>query len=169
MHFIERAVKDMIDKYGTNDPYEICKAMGTQILFMDMHPSLKGVYHSFEGTKYLYINSVFSEYERFYTCLHELAHTILHENYNYKFILNHTFFVLDKYEKEVEYFVACYLIADVYRILQYKDLTLNEIAYNLNVPKEYVELRLEYFKSKDCCLGFENKFFTNLYQPLLCY
>jgi len=166
MHFIEKEAKRLIKKYKTNDPYEICSAMGIQYFHVDMGSDLNGFCCTDVGIKLIFINNSLPKFKQKLICLHELAHIIFHENYNYKFILEHTYFCLDRYDKEVEFFVACFLIPDVSSIFLYEGFTIDEIAYNLNVPKEYVELRVEYYKSKDCGLGFEGKLFDNLNQSI---
>jgi len=167
MHFIEREVKMLLEMYETNDPYEICSAMGIQCFAVDMCPDLNGFCITDDGIKWICINNSLPKFKQKLICIHELAHIIFHENYNYKFILEHTYFSLDKYDKEVEFFVACFLIPDVSSLFQYEGLTSYEIAYNLNVPKEYVELRFQYYKNKDCSLGFEAKLFNNPNQSIL--
>jgi len=162
MHFIEKEAKKLIKEYKTNDPYEICSAMGIQCIRMDMPSDLNGFCYTYDGIKRIYINNSLPKFKQKLICIHELAHLIFHENYNYIFILEHTYFCLDRYDKEVEFFVACFLIPDVSALFQYEGITLGEIAYNFNVPKEYVELRFEYYKSKDCSLGFETNLFNSL-------
>jgi len=167
MHFIEKEAKKLMKKYKTNDPYEICSAMGIQCFAVDMCSDINGFCYTYNGIKCIFINNLLPKFKQKLTCIHELAHIIFHENYSYKFILEDTYFCLDKYEKEAEFFVSCFLIPDVSSLFQYEGLTLYEIAYNLNVPKDYVTLRFQYYKNKDCSLGFEAELLNNLNQSIL--
>lgn len=144
MHYIERVVIDLIKKHKTTDPFEICDAKGIKYNITEMHEEINGLYQFVQRNKFIYINSLLSEDRRLYTCYHELAHAVVHETANCIFLKTNTLFNLNKFEKEAEYLVACFLIRDPSILFEFTGHTLDEIAYELKVPKEYVQLRLEY-------------------------
>lgn len=144
MHFIEREVKRLIEKHKTMDPFELCQAEGILCTVMKLHSEVNGIYICKDNVKYIFINSLQSKRKQLPTCYHELGHAVLHEKYNCSFFKTYTFFNCNRFEREADYFAACFLIPEASILQQFKEHTLQQISYELNVPKEYVELRLQY-------------------------
>jgi Zn-dependent peptidase ImmA (M78 family) len=144
LHFIEKEVIKLIKKYKTNDPYEICDKRGIEWKHVNMHEDINGIYQNVERNKFIYINDILTIPGKRIACCHELGHTVLHENHNCIFLKTNTLFSLNKFEIEAETFVAFMHIRDLNDILKYKGASLEEISYELGIPKEYIQLRLKY-------------------------
>jgi Zn-dependent peptidase ImmA (M78 family) len=143
LHFIEREVTKLIKKHKTRDPFDICFEKNIECKFLDMHPEINGIYQYVDRTKHIYINRNLPKDVQAYTCCHELGHAVMHEKYNC------TFLNTSRLENEAEIFTSCFLIEDVSAVLKLGGLSLDEISLELNVPKKYLKLRLQYGKVLD--------------------
>lgn len=144
MHFIEREVTKLNKKYKTKDPFEICDAKKIECKIVNLHPEVNGIYQYVQRNKFIYINGNLPKSEQIYTCYHELGHAILHEKYNCTLLKTCTFFNPSKFELEAEIFAAFFVVPDLSPILKLTGLTLEGISHRLNIPMEYLKLRLKY-------------------------
>jgi Zn-dependent peptidase ImmA (M78 family) len=64
---------------GSNDPFEISKAVGLNIRFADLG-NLKGMYYYTKKNRYAIINSTLDQYKQKIVCAHELAHDRFHRS-----------------------------------------------------------------------------------------
>lgn len=146
-NIIENEVNKLIKKYKTTNPYEICDAKNITYKKIDLHPEINGIYQYIERNKFIYINSQLSDNKQLFTCGHELGHAIIHEKYNCTFLKTQTYFNVNRFEKEADIFASCLLIPDVSVLNEFNELSMKEIACELNVPIEYLKLRIDYCKS----------------------
>lgn len=144
MHYIEREVIKLIEKYHTRDPFEICDRQKIECKLQKLHPEINGIYQYVDMNKYIYINKSLTKSKQLTTCLHELGHATLHEKYNCTFFQTNTHFNMNRFEREAEFFAACFLVPGITAISCYKDCSLVDISYELDVPLKYLKLRLDY-------------------------
>jgi len=108
---IGQAVDFLVNKYCTNDPYELAEATGLEIDFQPFS-HIKGINICKHDVRILVINSSLPYHEKKFIAAHELGHHILHPQLNYFFITENTLFYNGKYEREANLF-AFYLITGV--------------------------------------------------------
>ncbi|BBA51681.1 hypothetical protein FV113G1_20310 [Fusobacterium varium] len=84
---IKKKVDNLIKKYGTSNPFLLCKYLKITVLFLDLGKT-KGYFKKMLGKKFIIINSELSELERKIVCAHELGHSVLHSSNDIKFMLD---------------------------------------------------------------------------------
>lgn len=136
---ITKKVKQLMRKYGTNNPFDIADELYIKIYKMPLG-NIKGVYKYMNRTKVIIINSDLDDYAKQYVCAHELGHALFHPRVNMYFIERNTFYSKNRYENEANLFAAELLLADVNKETCY-GLTLDEIAATYNIDKKFVELK----------------------------
>lgn len=104
---------DIINKYNTSNPFEICQLMGYELAFKSIG-FLNGMYRYSRKNVFITINKDRDRYTQHATCGHELAHSIMHPNQNTVFMGSSTFFVTEKQEIEADRFSA-YLQLEYYK------------------------------------------------------
>ena len=73
-----------------------------------------------------------------YCLAHELGHAILHEQLNWAFLSQNTYFVTEKYEREADLFAAYLLLGSpIKEKLQNK--SLQEISEKYHIPLAIIE------------------------------
>ena len=71
-------VKNLMKKYGTKNPYTLCKLLKIHVRYMDLG-KVKGVYKKIVTNKFIIINENLSEIMQLVVLCHELGHAILHD------------------------------------------------------------------------------------------
>lgn len=108
---------------------------------MDLHSEINGIYQYVMRNRIITINKNLNKNGKRITCEHELGHAVMHMKYNCTYLKTNTFINLNKLEREADIFSSLFEIP----ILN-KDMltgkTLTDVAYELNVPEELLELRL---------------------------
>ena len=79
MKNIKLRVKNLIVKYNTSDPFQLCEKLGIIVLYNDLG-NLKGYYKHPRGRKVIVINSLLSKFAQTIVIAHELGHAILHSS-----------------------------------------------------------------------------------------
>ena len=130
-----------IEKYATNNPFEIAKQKGIVVIHERLGSAL-GYYNSYKRIKFIHINEDINETLSRFVCAHELGHAILHPDANTPFLKKNTFFSIERIEIEANTFAVELLLPD-YTIYEHKDenLTLCEIANIYGVPEEVIHLK----------------------------
>lgn len=103
--------KDFRDTWKTNDPFEIAKRLGIEVLFRDV--SMKGfTAQTVKIPGYptiISINNVFDAKSKKILCAHELGHALLHEEcINHFAVTNHN--VTTDVERDANLFAVALLI-----------------------------------------------------------
>lgn len=140
MH-INDTVQRLKTKYRTSDPYELADALGIIVLRENLG-TIKGYYNKPYRMKQIHINQDLSRHEQQYTCAHELGHAVLHPDSNTSFLQEHTFFSIDKLEKEANAFAVDLLIDDSV-LLEFCQCTTLQLARLLRYDEDLIKLRLE--------------------------
>ena len=71
---VRRKIQSLIKKYGTCDPYELCKHLGVYVYFKDLGKNIMGLRTMVNRAPMILLNTRNSEEEDYSTCLHELGH-----------------------------------------------------------------------------------------------
>lgn len=90
----------------------------------------------------IHINSTASQQDQRFTCAHELGHVILHPNVNTPFLRRHTFYSVDRIEREANQFAVELLMPDelLYES-KHEDFTVQEAGLIYGVPPGLEELK----------------------------
>lgn len=77
--YIQTIAHELITKFDTRDPFELCKAIGVEVFYADLG-NLKGMYKYLKKNRFAVINEKLDIYTRTLVCAHELGHDILHKD-----------------------------------------------------------------------------------------
>lgn len=141
MNYIKDEIDTLVKKYKTRDPYELCSALNIVLKKVELHHEINGIYQYEKKNQFIYINQSLPEELQRVICSHELGHARLHKRVNSIFIKNHTIYNKNKIERAANLFAAHLIIPD--EMLSFNGQTINEIANELNVPVELLQLKLE--------------------------
>ncbi|WP_017210140.1 ImmA/IrrE family metallo-endopeptidase [Clostridium beijerinckii] len=141
MHFIEELFSKLVKKHKTTDVFELCRLEHIIYREMNLHPEINGIYQYVMRNKIITINSNLNVNDKRITCEHELGHAVMHKKYNCTYLKTKTFINVNKLEKQADIFSSLFEIP-----ILTKDMligkTLIEVAHDLNVSRELLELRL---------------------------
>jgi Zn-dependent peptidase ImmA (M78 family) len=87
MEYVLKFAQDLVRVHGTNDPYKIAEASGITVEHKD-YEGIKGMYIKILGRKFIHINKNLDELYRHVVCAHELAHAVLHNDSNPRYVDN---------------------------------------------------------------------------------
>lgn len=76
---IRRRVRNLEKKYGTRNPYKLCKMLKINILYMDLG-NIKGIYKKVVTNKFIVINENLDDFCKEVVLAHELGHALLHHS-----------------------------------------------------------------------------------------
>lgn len=140
---IASKVKSLINKYDTNCPFKLAKALGIEIVYENLGKTL-GYYSSHFRIKIIHINQSADEGQKKFTCAHELGHAIFHPSANTPFLKKHTLFSTDRIELEAHLFAIKLLFSNIH-----DTVSLDESVKNYGIPKQLLtNLGMENFLSK---------------------
>ncbi len=151
---IDRAA-DIRRAYGGKDIVETAENAGAKVWSRPLG-NLKGFYICERGTPYIIINDALDERTARIVCAHELGHDVLHRELAQGGIREGTLFLSNnKTEREANLFAAEILLTDkaVLSELDYNN-DPTTAAYNLDVPVELLEYKLELLVHKGHKLNF---------------
>jgi len=138
-NIIDYEIDKLVEKYKTNNPFDIAKGENI-IIFKEPLGSINGYYNKFVRQKMIHVNEDLTYSKQLFTCGHELGHAIFHPNANTPFLINNTFYSVDKLERQANYFAARLLIpGDIFLI--YEGYTLDQIACAESIPIPLLKLR----------------------------
>lgn len=104
-------VKNLINKWGTTNPFKICKYLKIYVTYKDLGKETKGFYQKIKGKKVIVINSNLDSFSKKIVCAHELGHCILHSSKQVQYSREHTLLPKNSiYEEEANKFAAELLI-----------------------------------------------------------
>lgn len=138
---IKKQVNLLVNKYNTNDPYELIELLDINLYFdYNLSKSTKGFYIEEYGEKNICINGNLDDRSKYIVAAHELGHAILHEGHNIYFIRNNTLCNTEKAETQANVFAANLLIDDnIFK--KYENYTLDYISKWECIPKELLILK----------------------------
>lgn len=98
--YIQNVANNLIKKFDTRDPFQICQAIGVEVFYADLG-SLKGMYKYLKKNRFAVINENLDPFTKTLVCAHELGHDILHQNLARKVCLQE--FILYDMKSRPEY------------------------------------------------------------------
>ncbi len=150
--YIHELVDSTIKKFGTRDPFEICKCLHIRIHYKDLGTALKAYYFYQSRVKNIIINSRSEEIVRQILCAHELGHALLHGDLAAMrgFQELNLFNMLIPTEYEANLFAAELIISDeaLLEQLSVPDKSFYNIAKELYVPAELLDFKFRVLRSK---------------------
>ncbi|MCF0171607.1 MAG: ImmA/IrrE family metallo-endopeptidase [Bacteroidaceae bacterium] len=136
MKNIKKRVKNLIKKYGTKNPYKLCKYLKIEIFYMDLG-RVKGIYKKTLTNKFIIINENLSEFSQMIVLVHELGHAVLHNSKEIQALKEYDLF--PKYTNKIE------LEANMFTSEFMYDENIEDYEYDLDVDmkilKQLRELR----------------------------
>lgn len=117
---IRRRVVNLERKYGTRNPYKLCKRMKINIIYMDLG-NIKGIYKKVITNKFIVINENLDEFCQKVVLAHELGHAILHHSKEIQALKDYDLFprYTNQIEIEANTFAAELLIDDTFENDEY--------------------------------------------------
>lgn len=140
MFNIRKIVCDLMKKYDTKSPYELCKILNIEITRSELG-AIRGFYHYAYRVKQIYLNCNLTREEEEFVLAHELGHAILHPTSNTPFLTNKSFLSVDKMEIEANKFAMELLVSDE-MINEFKHFTLGQLKQLWGYEVELLQLRL---------------------------
>lgn len=112
---IKLRVKNLEKKYGTKDPYKLCKRLKINIIYMDLG-EIKGIYKKVVTNKFIVINENLDKFCQKVVLAHELGHAILHHSKEIQALKDYDLFprFSNQIEIEANTFAAELLIDDTF-------------------------------------------------------
>lgn len=102
--------RNLVNKYGTNNPFDLAKELNIDIYLLDLPDSINGFLVRALRRKFIVLNQNLSYLRQKIVVCHELGHAILHKGYGYYLHPDMTYFVPSRREKEANAF-AIHLLA----------------------------------------------------------
>lgn len=138
---IKEKVEFLINKYGTNCPFQMAKMMGIQIQYENLG-NILGYYSKHFRIPIIHINENTDEVKRRFICSHELGHAIIHSDINTSFLKKHTLLSSEKIEIEANTFAVELLLPDNLLFdLKNTTFTIYDVFKANGIPKEFVALK----------------------------
>lgn len=135
MKWIDNIVYELINTYGTNNPYELCNQLNISIIKLESENKLlqnnKSIYIKFNESKIIFISDDLNLNHELFYLRHELGHIILQSNTQNS--LNKNILNTYKFEKQANYFAFKLSNIELDEIEMYK-MTIEQIASCIKVP-----------------------------------
>lgn len=128
---------NLIAKYGTTDPFELCESLGINLIFHDLG-QIRGYYVKNRRSKFIVLSNALEHYQRRIVCAHELGHAILHPDLSTPFYTEHTWLSKDRFENEANQFAAALILAS-FSSDELDGLGLEQISIFTGLPVEYIK------------------------------
>lgn len=144
MKNIPLRVKNLVKKYGTRDPFLLASYLNLNVKFLEYSDNTKGYYIKVGKNKFIIINSNLTEEEKRIVLAHEIGHAVMHSSKEIHFLRENTLFPKGRHENEANKFAAELLI-DLNSIdkCYIEELSLEQLARFMMVPKELIELKFQ--------------------------
>lgn len=140
MKKIAEKVLELIKKYGTADPADICEKLGIVVHTHDLPRHINGFASTYNDVPFIVLNDSLEYYERKITLAHELAHIILHRYTNSVNLSMNTSFCTSKYEKEADCFAAHLLLAgEISDLETMESVTAEDVSKITHMPISMIE------------------------------
>ncbi|RRG08791.1 MAG: ImmA/IrrE family metallo-endopeptidase [Lactobacillus sp.] len=105
--FIQKTARDLIHKFGTNDPFKLCKGLHIPIYYDDTGSIIMGYNTMINRVPAIVLNTRNSEFEQIDVCFHELGHNRCGHRENTGFLQrNH----LNVKTYGIEYEANCFMV-----------------------------------------------------------
>lgn len=144
---IKREIDKLVDKYKTNNPFELMDHLDIVTVIHPMHEEINGLYQKKFGVPIIYINSNLCDEEKAMVAAHELGHFILHPDTNIYNFYNGKYLIKSKFERQANMFAADLLLGDNV-FMEYEGKSLEYIAACVGVSPELLEYKLFILSNK---------------------
>lgn len=132
MGSIKNKVNRLIQKYNTNDPFELAQLLGIEVLYENLGDVL-GYYSNTFRIPVIHINNNLDVKLQRFTCSHELGHAFLHHDTNTTFLKSKTLFSTDHLEVEANIFAIELLF---YQAQESDHITIHEATEQYGIPEQ---------------------------------
>ena len=135
---IKLRVKNLEKKYGTRDPYKLCKRLKINIIYMDLG-EIKGIYKKVVTNKFIVINENLDKFCQKVVLAHELGHAILHHSKEIQTLKDYDLFLryTNQIEIEANTFAAELLIDDTFDNDEY----IENFSIDIRILEQLKELK----------------------------
>ncbi|VEH39430.1 Metallopeptidase immA [Fusobacterium varium] len=130
MKNIKKRVKNLIKKYGTSNPYKLCKYLNIEIFYMDLG-NVKGIYKKTLTNKFIIINENLTKFSQTIVLVHELGHAILHDSREMQALKDYDLF--PKYTTKIE------IEANIFTSELMYDENIEDYEYDLDIDIKILE------------------------------
>ncbi len=152
INYITRKVEALVLRYGTRDPFELCKEMDIRIRYKDLGTEIKAYFFYQSRIRNIVINQRTAHIVRRILCSHELGHGILHKELATMkgFQELELFDSVTPIEYEANLFAAELLIDDdkLLQLLNDNEKSFFDVAKELYVPVELLDFKFRVLKNK---------------------
>ena len=147
--YIIACVQELIKRYGTRNPFELCEALKVIIKYEDFI-ELKGMYRKLGRNRYIMLKRDLIDCMLAIVCLHELGHDQLHRKLGEnKSLRDSVIFGREPIELEANMYAAeVKLIDDDIMELVYSGYTVDQIAMETKTCGDLVAIKLDIMKHK---------------------
>ncbi|NWL89980.1 ImmA/IrrE family metallo-endopeptidase [Paenibacillus sp. 79R4] len=130
---MDDVIEQLIRKFKTNDPFEICDRLNIDVCFCDLGENTRGLYYRKLRRRYIAIHEDLDDFWKLFVCAHELGHDRLHPGVSRFFLDEHSFFSAGKLERQANQF-SLKLLTDGQYIEQGE--SIEEFLRRNNIPPE---------------------------------
>lgn len=139
---LAKTARGIVRRYRTNDPFQLCQALGIAILHLPME-DVRGLFLRLKRRSIIYLADGLDDYEQRFVCAHELGHFLLHKQVNRLFMETRTLLKTSVYEREADRFAAWLLYPDDQPLTEWIDYTAAQVAACMGVPEDVAQYRME--------------------------
>lgn len=139
MRDIKSITKQLKNKYGTNNPFELCEKLDIWVYILPLG-NVDGHYTYAKRKKVFFINENLNYTQQLFCCAHELGHALIHTKSNVYFNNSKTFFVQAKFENQANEFASELLINDDV-LSKYTGYSLIKISECTGIDVKYLKLK----------------------------
>lgn len=140
---IKYIVDGLLEKYKTNNPYELCDCLEIKVIFHPLGNKMNGfLQRTYDGYEIIHINDCLDENLRRYTCAHELGHAIMQPDLSISFFFNNPLLNKNKAEIEADKFAAELLINNNeidFDIVE--NFSIEQLSSYLKLPQKLVKYK----------------------------
>ena len=137
---IKGLAENICKKYNSRDPFEIAERRNIIVVYEPLG-GIRGYYSKSLRQKFIHINQDLERQQAFFTCGHELAHSILHPDTNTPFLRASTFFSVNKLEVQANQFSICMIYSDE-ELKPFLNRSICDAALYMGVPTNLAEYRM---------------------------
>lgn len=152
-NYISRQVRNLVNRYGTRDPFELCNCLNIRVSYRALGPTVKAYFFCQSRIKNIILNPDESAEMLRILCAHELGHAVLHTEIAKSggFPETNLFQYITVTENEANLFAAELLIDDdeLLILAEDREKSFFDIAKEFYVPPELLDLKLRTLKSKN--------------------
>ena len=153
--YIAAATDQLIDKYKTRDPEELCSCLNIKIYRKDLEKKLKGFFVCFSRQSSIVIDSNVNSVMERILIAHELGHAVLHRDIAMMkgFAETELLSNIHPEENEANLFAAELLLEDEEVLEKLGYLSFFQAASALNVPAAFLDYKFLILKGKGYSLN----------------